>query len=158
MVLDGLKRKLKIDSLFTSSKPFVIIDTNFLLLPGSQGIDIFYLIKELIDEPVELVVVEPTIWELQTIVDGISRSRNKHGKIKGSDKFNAKLGLVLAKQKGLKVLKPSQITSFADEAILSFVKKGSYVATLDKALQNKVLAREGKVIFVKQGKRLEIKS
>lgn len=132
-----------------SKKKRVIIDTNFLLLPGSQGVDIFTEIHRLLDDSIQLCVVEATMWELQNIIDGLAK-----GKTKGSDKFNAKLGLVLAKQKGLKVLKSSQITSFADQAILDFVDEDVYVATLDKELQKKVRSNGGKIIAVKQRKNL----
>ena len=130
-------------------KAKVIIDTNFLLLPGSQGLDIFSEIPHLIDGTLQLCVVESTLWELQNIAEGLASSKTK-----GSDKFNAKLGLILAKQKGLKVLKTSQITNYADEAILEFAKEGIYVATLDKELQKKVKAKGGKIIAVKQRKNL----
>lgn len=161
MVLNNFKKsfsKLKLPIPLIQKKTLVILDTNFLLLPGSQGIDIFSVIPQKIDDLVELAVVEPSLWELQHIIEGSSKSKTKHGKVKGSDKFNAKLGFVLVKQKGLKVLKPSQVTGFADEAIISFVKKGVFVATLDKDLQKKVLEKQGKVILVRQGKRLEIKA
>jgi len=133
-------------------KTLVILDTNFLLLPGSQGIDVFSEITFLVDELIELAIVESTNWELQNIIDGLAK-----GKTKGSDKFNAKLGLILAKQKDLKVLKSSQITTFADDAIVEFVKEGVFVATLDKGLQKRVIAKGGKVVFVKQGKKLVIR-
>lgn len=139
-----------ITSLF-SKKTRVIIDTNFLLLPGSQGIDIFTEVQQLIDGSLELCIVESTNWELQNIIDGLAK-----GKTKGSDKFNAKLGLILAKQKGLKVLKSSQITNFADQAILELSKEGMYVATLDKELQGLVKKKGGKVITVRQKKHLVV--
>ena len=137
-------------------KTKVIIDTNFLMLPGGQGIDIFTEIPRLINDSIQMCVVESTLWELQRIIDGTAKSRTKKNKIKGSDKFNAKLGFILAKQKDLKVLKNSNITNYADEAILEFVNKNVIVATLDKQLQKKVLAKEGKIILVRQGKKLEL--
>lgn len=84
-------------------------------------------------------------------MDGLAK-----GKIKGSDKFNAKLGFILAKQKGLKVLKSSQITNYADKAIEEILSEGVYVATLDKELQKKVKQKGGKVIAVKQKKVLYV--
>ena len=132
--------------LFTKKTP-VILDTNFLLLPGTGGIDVFQEIKELLDEPASLQVTQATEHELQNIIDG-------HGK--GKDKFSAKLGFIMIKQQGLKVIKGSHGDGYADQAIVARVRPGTIVATLDKALQKEVLDAGGRIITV-QNKRLALK-
>ncbi|MCA9478254.1 MAG: DUF188 domain-containing protein, partial [Nanoarchaeota archaeon] len=74
---------------------------------------------------------------------------------KGSDKFNAKLGYILAKQKGLKTLSSS--LSHVDDAIVEIITADDYVATLDKALQKRVLEKGAKVIAVKNRNQVIVK-
>lgn len=134
-------------------KANVILDTNILLLPGRQGFDIFTALTHAINEPFEMCIVSKTFLELKRIIEGQAKTK-KH--IKGDDKFNAKLGFILAKQQGLKTLSCSKAASSADECILSHAKEGVYVATLDKQLQQRVKKKGAKVISVRQGNRFQV--
>ena len=45
----------------------VILDTNFMALPFTEKVDVYRLMLESIDEPYELVALEPCIAELERI-------------------------------------------------------------------------------------------
>lgn len=118
-------------------KAKVILDTNFLLLPGSKAIDVFSGIEQAMDVPFKMCVMQHTLEELKGLLKG-----------KKKDSFNAKLGFILAKQKGLKALSSSQ--KLADDAIVDRVDEKTYVATLDRDLQKRVKDKGGRIISIRQ--------
>jgi rRNA-processing protein FCF1 len=124
-------------------KASVILDTNILLLIGSQGIDVFTEIDALMTVPYECCVVENTYRELEHIIAGKTKAS-------GKDKFNAKLALIMAKQKGLKTLSCSQQEPLVDDTIVRLANEKTFVATLDKALQTRLKAKKAKIITVRQ--------
>lgn len=129
-------------------KTKVILDTNFLLIPGKFGVDIFTQIKELLNERHDIYVFKRTKDELQSII----HQNNK------KDSFNAKLGYVMIEQKNLKTLKSSIF--HVDDAILSYATKNkdkTIVATHDKELIKKLKKIPVKIINLKQKKYLIIR-
>lgn len=131
--------------LFCKKTP-VILDTNMLLLPGSQGIDIITEIKNIMNEPIQIQVTQATKFELKQIIE-------KKGKSK--DGFNAKLGYIMIEQQGLKVISGSLGDGYADQVITGLVKPGTVVATLDKALQKELQEVGARIITIKN-KRLSL--
>ena len=127
-------------------KKKVIIDTNFLLIPGQFKVDIFSEIEKLMPEPYDLCIVEKTIGELERIVMSA----------KQADKFAAKLALVLAAQKGLKRLPSSKDKVSADDDIVDASDENTYVATQDSLLRKRVAKKRGKVIGLRQKKYLAV--
>ncbi len=126
-------------------KKKVILDTNFLLVPGELGIDIFSEIERLIQERHEIVVFENTLEELETLID---RDKSKHS-------FNAKLGFIMAKQKNLKTIKG--FSGHVDDIILDYTKskpENFIVATQDKDLKRRLKKNHVKTIGVRQKKYL----
>ena len=121
-------------------KAKVFFDTNFLMLLGSQGLDIFTAVSDLLEEPYELCVLDATLRELRNIFEGKTKA-------KGADKFNAKLGYILAKQKGLKTVRSS--TAHVDDALVTVANENTYVATLDKTLQGRLKEQGATIIYVK---------
>lgn len=109
-----------------TQKTRVIIDTNFLMIPGQNKIDIFEEIARLMTTPYQLYIFKETIDELSSIAKG-----------KGKESSNAKIGLKLIKQKNLKTLKNSSVenSSYIDEIILSNITDSDIVCTQDKALK-----------------------
>lgn len=136
-------------ALFVKKKAKVILDTNFLLQLG-KGIDVFTAIDSVMMEPYELCYIDKTLDELQSITKGEGK-----GKTKGSDKFNAKLAFVLIQQKNLKKLKSAD--EYVDDAIVTYAKKGVYVATMDVKLQKRVDAKGGKILISRQKTHVAIK-
>lgn len=127
------------------AKKKVILDTNFLLIPGQFKVDIFTEVGRILNEPFELCMVDKSIDELNRLAAA--------GKEK--DRFAAKLALVLAIQKNLKTLHSFGGKS-ADDIIVNKADANSYVATQDKELRERVKEKGAKVIGLRQQKYLMI--
>lgn len=127
-------------------KKKVIIDTNFLMVPGQFKVDIFSEIDRIMTEPFELCIVEETIAEINRIIMA--------GGVK--DKFAAKLALVLSIQKSLKRLPSSKGFKSADDDIVQVSDENTYVATQDSALRKRVREKGAKIIGLRQKKYLVI--
>lgn len=131
-------------------KTKVILDTNFLFIPGDVGIDIFTQIQQIMSEPHELCVMDSTIHELETIIK--TSSKQKQG-------LNAKLGLILIKQKNLKTINGSS-KNYADSSILDYASQNpekTIVATQDRDLKNKLKKIPIRIITLRQKKYLEMR-
>lgn len=131
-------------------KTKVILDTNFLIMPGELGIDIFSEIQKLMQEPYELCVMKATLEELEVLM--LKYGPKKEG-------FNVKLGFILAKQKNLKTLSSSSDT-YADKAILEIAGKNpatTIVATQDKKLQGELKKLSARIITLRQKKYLALR-
>ena len=126
-------------------KKKVILDTNFLLIPGQFKVDIFTEIGQILNEPFELCVVDKSIAELNRLAAA--------GKEK--DRFAAKLALALAIQKNLKTLHSFGNKS-ADDIIVKEADANTYIATQDKALRERVKEKGAKIIGLRQQKYLMI--
>lgn len=135
-------------SLFKTKKK-VILDTNMLLIPGQIGVDIFTKIDEIITEPYEFCVINNTLNELKDIMEGKTKAKHK------SDKFNAKLGFLLVKQKRLKTL--PDFSNLVDDTIVELSNSNVYVATQDKALQKRVEEKGAKLLLLRQQKYFVVK-
>ena len=60
----------------SQDKRRIILDTNFLLIPGQFKVDIFQEIGKIMGESYELCIFQPTIDEL-TKIDSISTYKTK---------------------------------------------------------------------------------
>ena len=119
----------------------IIIDTNFLLIPGQFKIDIFSEIRRISDFPFSLLVFDKTIDELKMIIK----------RQKGRQKQAANLGLQLLKRKDLKII-PTKAEKSVDSLILEIADKNTVVATQDAALKN-ALRKKGIAIITMRAKR-----
>ncbi len=114
----------------TDNMKKIIVDTNFLMIPYAQKIDIFEEIHRLIKEKYELVTLKGVIKELERIIDGQEN--------KGSDKIAAKIGLQLIEKKDIRVLLSQ---GMVDEEIINLSrkdKKNTIVCTNDKKLRKQL--------------------
>jgi len=127
-------------------KKKVILDTNFLLIPGQFKLDIFTQIEELVKEPHYLCIVDKSITELNklTIIG------------KEKDRFAAKLALVLIRQKNLKTLHGFASKKSVDDIIVKKSDKDTFIATQDKALRKRLKDKGSKIIGLRQKKYLVI--
>lgn len=121
-------------------KTKIIIDTNFLLIPGQFRVDIFSEVKRVCDFPYELCVIDGTLEELKSIQTDKSQ--------KGKDKAAAKMGLQM-----LKLQKHNVIASKAetvDYAIIDYCTnhENTVVATQDIALRKKLKELVPKIKFI----------
>ncbi len=123
----------------------VVLDTNFLLIPGQLGIDIFSGIEEVMKYPYKLYIFDRTIEELEKIK---SEQTGKH-------RDAAKLALELVKSKHLNIIR-STSNQIVDDLIfeLALTDRDVIVATQDKGLKKRV---KHNIIYLKQKKYIAIK-
>ena len=121
----------------------IIIDTNFLLIPGQFKVDIFSEFERVCDFPYKLCVLDKSVAELEKIVKGQ----------KGKDKDAAKLALSLAKAKKVAVLKTKGSLN-VDSELVEQGKKVCIVATQDNGLKARLKALGASVITLRQRKYL----
>ena len=93
----------------------IVLDTNFLLIPGQFGVDIFTEIQRTCDFPYELHIMETTLKELKDIME----------KSAGTAKQAAKLALELVKAKDINII--SSDVAYVDKAILDTVDENTIV-------------------------------
>ncbi|MBC8495634.1 nucleotide-binding protein [archaeon] len=125
----------------------VILDTNFLLIPGQFHVNIFAEIERVLDIPYKLFIIDRTLEELNKI-SVLGKQRD----VKAAKLAVALVGSLL-KQKSLKTITSSQGLS-VDDMIVKKANKKVYIATQDKELKNRVRKKEGKIIALKQKKYL----
>ena len=73
----------------------VILDTNFLLVPIQEKVDVFSELDRVIDDLYDVFVVEKTLDELEVLL----------GKVKYKDQVAVKVAKQLIKHQKIKVLK-----------------------------------------------------
>lgn len=121
----------------------VILDTNFLMIPGLHGVDIFSELDRVLDRKYELVVPEVVMGELEHIKEEGDASERKA----------ASLALDLASR--TKEI-PSQ--GPADEEIIRLAREKDEVAvgTNDSDLKKRARNEGIPVIFLRQKSHLDI--
>jgi len=123
----------------------IIIDTNFLLIPGQFGVDIFEEIQKLALFKYELQILDKTLDELEKIKK----------EQKGRHRAAADLALKLIKSKGLKITSTVSEGS-VDDLIVGMADKDTYVATQDAELKRRLKAKGVKRIILRSKKYLKI--
>src|SRR3972149_8645917 len=88
----------------------IVLDTNFLLIPGQYKVDIFSELRKMADFNYSLFVMADTVKELEKIaLEG-----------KRADKLAAQVAIGLLKAKNIKILRaPSPQNGHADDAIVA---------------------------------------
>ena len=119
----------------------IILDTNFLLIPGKFKVDIFRELEKF-GKP-QLSTLDSVIKELEKISRG-----------KGRDAGNAKLGLSLLKDNKVQILKTKGKDT--DSEIERIASEDDYiVCTLDRNLIERLRRECVQVIRLRQKKYLE---
>ncbi len=124
----------------------IILDTNFLMLPGTVKLDIFSEIERILPEKHEICIMDKTLAELENIKKTQS----------GADKRAAQLAFGLIKAKGLKILASPQDRN-VDQLILDTAGREDLVATNDAALKQKLKEKGVPLIILRQKKYLELR-
>jgi len=110
----------------------VLLDTNFMLVPFQEKVDVYEEIKSLVPKA-ELITLESCVRELEKL--------RKRGAIQ------------LMKLKGVKVVEGRGRRT--DEQILNYLEEEEAIlATLDRELMRKVLKRGQHVITLRQSKKV----
>lgn len=124
----------------------IILDTNFLLIPGTLKVDIFSEINRICNFKYTLHIVDKTLDELKKIIE------TQRGKYKSA----SNLALQLIKNKGVKTIKTKK-DKLVDNLILDIAKKSKIiVATQDKELKKRLKAKNAGLIVLKQKKYLDL--
>lgn len=122
----------------------VLLDTNFILTCVKQKVDFFSIANESIDGKIKWLIPFEVLAELEDL------STRKD--IKGVDKDAAKLSLEM-----IKLISPEIVSvknKNVDQGIVDYIRdKDIVLATLDKALKNKV---KNRIMVIKDVKRVDI--
>jgi len=119
----------------------VILDTNFIIYCTENKLDYAAEIGNLMNEGYELVVPQQVVDEIEEL--------GKTAK-KFSDRTASFLALKILKTNNIKVV--SAPGKYADEAIISIMRIGDIVATLDLELRQKL--KKSRVIVIQGVKKL----
>jgi rRNA-processing protein FCF1 len=121
----------------------IILDTNFLLIPGQFKVDIFSEIERIADFKYTLCMLDLSLKELNNII--------QRG---GRDKEAAKLALLLIDAKHITILKTKG--TYADKEILDMAGTDVLIATQDSALRDAIKKKGIKTIVLRSKKYLII--
>jgi len=124
----------------------IIIDTNFLMIPGEFRVDIFSEIKNIANFPYKLAIIDKTIDELKMI---ISRDMTK-----SVDKLYAKIGLGLIESQNIEKIHTQ--AKNVDDAIVEIADEDTLVATSDKELKKRLREKNVRIINLRKKQYLKI--
>ncbi|KXB01546.1 hypothetical protein AKJ43_03295 [candidate division MSBL1 archaeon SCGC-AAA261D19] len=120
----------------------VILDTNFLLIPGSHGVDIFDDLDRVLNQDYKIIIPSAVIRELKYLMsEGTSSERSA-----------ARLALEMASEGEI-----AEVGGPADDEILKLAKKGrSAVGTNDADLRKRLRAEGIPTIYLRQKSHLAV--
>ncbi|MCX6814682.1 MAG: DNA-binding protein [Candidatus Aenigmarchaeota archaeon] len=119
-----------------------LLDANFLMIPGKFKVDVFRELEKF---------GRPELFTLDIVVKELGKL--SHGK--GKSAFYAKLGLSFVQEKDIGILESQDRK--ADSELVRLSGEGFTVCTQDKILISKIRKKGFHIIFLRQGKYLEIK-
>jgi rRNA-processing protein FCF1 len=118
----------------------IIIDTNFLLIPGEFKIDIFSEIKKNANFPYELFIIDKTIDELNKIINSkVAKAKHKE---------YAKIGLKMIELNNIKRIDSSGMN--VDNAIVELSDYNTVVATSDRELKKRLREKGVKILNLRK--------
>lgn len=120
----------------------LVLDTNFLMVPGQLGVDIFAELKRAADFPFEIYTTSGNVLELEKLKK----------EAKKRDKTAANIALGLIKAKNLKIIQIERDKDI-DSSLVELANAGYIIATADKGLQKRL----DSYIFLRQKKFIEFK-
>jgi hypothetical protein len=121
----------------------IILDTNFLTIPYQFNIDIFEEIGRVVEGNYELTTLDCVVEELK-----------KLKKFRGKSAAAAKVGLILIKEKNVKVIKTNE--KKVDNTIYKIADSNTIVATNDRDLIRKLKSKNIKILYLRGKKRIVI--
>jgi hypothetical protein len=123
----------------------VLLDTNFMLIPGQFRVDIFSEIRRVCDFDYTLAVLDRCLEELGNLA--------KKGAKK--DREAAILAVRLLKRKDLKIIR-TKSNKPVDDLLADYAERGAIIATQDSALKKNIKDRNGRIIFLRSKKFLQM--
>jgi hypothetical protein len=129
----------------------VVLDTNFLLIPGKFGVDIFSELDRVLDFPYRLYILENTIKELEKIKE----------KVSGAEKRAVMLAKSLIKTKNINIIR--ERPGFVDDVLAELgALPNTIIATLDSGLRKRlpqaIILRQKKYLRLEKKNVLQDKS
>ncbi|MFH0861485.1 MAG: hypothetical protein V1875_00505 [Candidatus Altiarchaeota archaeon] len=119
----------------------VLLDTNALLMPHQNGVDVFSEIDRILAETHEVVTLSTVVEELK----GLSGSSSEDGAA-------ARIGLKLLLEKKIRIV---PATGEVDDAIVEYSGKNNVVVcTNDKVLKRRLKSRGVRTICLRGGTHL----
>jgi len=119
----------------------VVLDTNFIMIPGQIGVDIFQELQNRLPFPYKLCILSGTIAELDKIIE----------KDKNEDKIAARIAKALIPKKEIEVIESK---SDVDSDLVELSRDPEFIiATQDTELKRKL---PGKKIILRQKKFIEL--
>ena len=113
----------------------VLIDTNFLLLPGQYKFDIFSEIEKVMNFEYKLYIVDRTLDELEKISSGGTKAKLK-------DRIAAKIAVELLERQKVDVLNSKHCKGrIVDDLIVELSDEDTIVCTNDKELKKELLSK-----------------
>jgi len=119
----------------------IILDTNFLTIPYQFNIDIFEEIDRVVEGEYELITLDCVVDELE-----------KLKKTRGKNAAAAKVGLILIKEKNVKVIKTNE--KKVDNVIYKIADNKTIVATNDRDLIKKLKNKNVKILYLRSKKHI----
>ena len=130
----------------TAEKTCVLLDSNFILVPLTLGIDIFQEIPRLMSRPIELVLLDAVRRELEEL------ARSSGPKLRRQISSSLQ-----SAESGCRVVGASSVGKSVDDLLVRVaLENHCLVATNDRDLKRKLRRLGVPVIFVRQSSRLEI--
>ncbi len=125
----------------------ILMDTNFLMIPGQFKVDIFDELDNLCNFRYKLYVLDKTLDELRKLAE-----------LKGRDRACARIALDFVKVLKFVVLDTSYYEEkHPDDIIVKIADKDSWiVATQDKFLKHRLRKKEVSIITLRQKKYLKL--
>jgi rRNA-processing protein FCF1 len=124
----------------------IILDTNFLLIPVTQKVDIFSEIDRIIPERYQLYIIDKSLDEL----DNIAKTA------KQKDRSAAAFAKQLIIKKNIQIINTGKKNTVDEEILLNAKKGTTIVATQDKMLKNQLKMLQIPVIILRQKRHLQI--
>lgn len=125
----------------------VVLDTNILTVPAQFSVDIFAETERVLERNIEFVVLESVVRELEKNLETAVRT----------ERFKFRIALDFVERCNVVDLDEISRNKPVDDQVLEYAYSASgVVATNDKELKERALARGIPVLFLRGKKRLEL--
>ena len=127
----------------------IILDTNFLMIPGEFNVDIISEIERIANFQYTLWIIDKTMDELEKVADTAEKEK---------DRMAAKLAKQVIKKNKIKLIPTRKDDNrIVDDIIVELVDKHEYiVATQDKGLKHKLKEKDVPLIILRQKRYLKM--
>ncbi|MGM5484975.1 MAG: PIN domain-containing protein [Nanobdellota archaeon] len=119
----------------------IILDTNFLMIPVTQNVDVFTELGRVCDFPYKLYIVDKSLDELDKIAETDKKAHMRR---------SASLARQVMERQEIEVIETSERGYVDDIIVNKALEKGYRVATQDKGLKRKLKQKGIPIIYLRQ--------